>query len=159
MEESKAPIVKVRGRKQNMDKKEKNPTPKRTNFLLTINLNQRFKDDDPHLTNDIEIFDKTINDILNNVQHYLKLPNESDWNDELIKDTDIDYTIEKGNLKNCLHVHILFKFKHFTKIQLNYEKIKSKICGDLGLENVYMYNKLVRNSGNDNILDYLAKQT
>ena len=40
MEESKAPIVKVRGRKQNMDKKVKNPTPKRTNFLLTINLNQ-----------------------------------------------------------------------------------------------------------------------
>ena len=90
MEESKAPIVKVRGRKQNMDKKVKNPTPKRTNFLLTINLNQRFKDDDPHLTDDIEIFDKTINDILNNVQHYLKLRNESDWNNELVKDTDID---------------------------------------------------------------------
>ena len=93
MEQSKAPIVKIRGGKQNMEKKVKNPTPKRTNFLLTININQRFKDDDPQLTNDIEIFDKTINDILNNVQHYLKLPNESDWNDDLIKDTDIDYTI------------------------------------------------------------------
>jgi hypothetical protein len=159
MTEPTAPIVKVRGRKQNMEKKVKNPTPKKSNFLLTINLNTRYKDDDPHLNDDIEIFDKTINDILNNVQEYIKLPNSTDWNDDTIKDVDIDYTIEKGEKKNCLHVHILFKFKHFTKIQLNYEKIKQKITGDLGLENIYMYNKLVRNSGNDNILDYLAKMT
>ena len=159
MTEPTAPIVKVRGRKQNMEKKVKNPTPKKSNFLLTINLNTRYKDDDPHFNDDIEIFDKTINDILNNVQEYIKLPNSTDWNDDTIKDVDIDYTIEKGEKKNCLHVHILFKFKHFTKIQLNYEKIKQKITGDLGLENIYMYNKLVRNSGNDNILDYLAKMT
>jgi hypothetical protein len=59
--------------------------------------------------------------------------------------------------KGQLHIHILFKFKHFTKIQLNYGKIKDKIKDDLGLENVYMYNKLIRNSGNENVLDYINK--
>ena len=44
-----------------------------------------------------------------------------------------------------LHIHILFKFVHFTRVQLNYAKIKEKINTDLGLENVYMYNRLVRN--------------
>ena len=53
--------------------------------------------------------------------------------------------------------HILFKFKHHTKIQLNYQKIKEAITKRLGLTNIYMYNKLVRNSGNDNILEYLNK--
>ena len=51
----------------------------------------------------------------------------------------------------------MFKFKHKSKIQLNYDKIKDKIKKDLGLPNVYMYNRLIRNSGSDNILDYINK--
>ena len=53
----------------------------------------------------------------------------------------------------------MIKIKHFSKVLLNYEKIKAKICGDLGLENIYMLNKLIRNSGSDNIIDYLNKYT
>ena len=71
--------------------------------------------------------------------------------------TRCGYRLQRGTIKNQLHIHILFKIKHFTKIQLNYQKIKDKIKKDLGLNNVYMYNKLVRNSGNDNILQYLEK--
>jgi hypothetical protein len=36
---------------------------------------------------------------------------------------------------------------------------KEKIKKDLGLNNIYMYNKLVKNSGSDNILDYINKYT
>ena len=39
----------------------------------------------------------------------------------------------------------------------NYQKIKEAITKRLGLSNIYMYNKLVRNSGNDNIIEYLNK--
>ena len=58
-----------------------------------------------------------------------------------------------------LHIHILFKFVHFKRIQLNYTKIKEKINTDLGLQNIYMYNRLVKNSGQQNILAYLEKYT
>ena len=151
------PIVKVKGNIQNMKKEQKNIKPKHSNFLLTINTNQQYKDNDEHLDNDIEVFDNTINEILNHIDEYVNLPENDKWDDNTIKDVQIDYTIERGGKKGQLHIHILLKFKHHSRIQLNYEKIKSKVKEDLGLNNIYMYNRLVRNSGNDNILDYLNK--
>ena len=151
------PTIKVKGVVQDLEKKEKNKKPLNSNFLLTINTNQQYKNDDKGLQNDIEIFEDTIKEVLSNIDSYVTLPEGDKWDDDTIKDVDIDYTIERGTIKNQLHIHILFKFKHFTKIQLNYQKIKDKIKKDLGLNNIYMYNKLVRNSGNDNILSYLDK--
>ena len=73
------------------------------------------------------------------------------------KDLDIDYTIERGTKKGQLHIHIMFKIKHHTKIQLDYIKIKKKICDDLGLNNVYMYNRLLKPNDSDNVQDYINK--
>ena len=151
------PVLKIKGKVQNIEKKEKNKPLMKTNFLLTINTNQQYKDDDKHLDDDIKIFENTIQEILNKIDEFINLPQGDVWNDETIKDVDIDYTIERGTKKGQLHIHILFKFKHHTKIQLNYQKIKEAITKRLGLKNVYMYNKLVRNSGNDNIIEYLNK--
>ena len=152
------PKIKIRGAIQDLEKKEKNKKPLSSNFLLTINTNQQYKNDDlENLQNDIEVFENTIKDILNNIDQYVNLSDNDKWDDDTIKDVDIDYTIERGTIKNALHIHLLLKFKHFTKIQLNYIKIKDKIKNDLGLLNVYMLNKLIKNSGNDNILDYLNK--
>ena len=151
------PVLKIKGKVQNIEKKEKNKPLMKTNFLLTINTNQQYKENDKHLDDDIKIFENTIQDILNKIDEFINLPQGNKWDDETIKDVDIDYTIERGTKKGQLHIHILFKFKHHTKIQLNYQKIKEAITKRLGLSNIYMYNKLVRNSGNDNIIEYLNK--
>ena len=151
------PVLKIKGKVQNIEKKEKNKPLMKTNFLLTINTNQQYKDNDKHLDDDIKIFENTIQEILNKIDEFINLPQGDKWDDETIKDVDIDYTIERGTKKGQLHIHILFKFKHHTKIQLNYQKIKEAITKRLGLKNIYMYNKLVRNSGNDNIIEYLNK--
>jgi tRNA/tmRNA/rRNA uracil-C5-methylase (TrmA/RlmC/RlmD family) len=151
------PVLKIKGKVQNIEKKEKNKPLMKTNFLLTINTNQQYKDNDKHLDDDIKIFENTIQEILNKIDEFINLPQGDKWDDETIKDVDIDYTIERGTKKGQLHIHILFKFKHHTKIQLNYQKIKEAITKRLGLSNIYMYNKLVRNSGNDNIIEYLNK--
>ena len=151
------PVLKIKGKVQNIEKKEKNKPLMKTNFLLTINTNQQYKDNDKHLDDDIKIFENTIQDILNKIDEFINLPQGDKWDDETIKDVDIDYTIERGTKKGQLHIHILFKFKHHTKIQLNYQKIKDAITKRLGLKNIYLYNKLVRNSGNDNIIEYLNK--
>ena len=153
------PLIKVKGKVQDLKKVEKNIKPKQSNFLLTINTNMQYKEDDKHLKDDIEIFDHTINQVLNNVDEYINLPENDKWDDDTIKNVDIDYTIERGLKKGQLHIHIMFKIKHFTKIQLNYNKIKEKICNDLGLKNVYMYNRLLRPNDSDNVQDYLNKYT
>ena len=151
------PLIKVSGKVQDLKKVIKNEKPKQTNFLLTINSNQQYKDDDKHLDDDIEIFNNSINQLLNNIDGYIKLPENETWNDKLIKSCDIDYTIERGTKKGQLHIHIMFKIRHFTKIQLNYDKIKKKICDDLELNNVYMYNRLLKPNESDNVEDYINK--
>ena len=120
------PVIKVKGKVQDLNKVIKNIKPKQSNFLLTINTNQQFKDEDKHLNDDIEIFDHTINQLLNNVDQYIKLPENDKWDDNTIKNVDIDYTIERGLKKGQLHIHIMFKIKHHTKIQLNYDKIRKR---------------------------------
>ena len=154
---SNKPILKIKGKIQDLNKVIKNIKPKQSNFLLTINTNQQFKEDDPHLKDDIEIFDHAINQLLNNVDQYIKLPENDKWDDETIKNVDIDYTIERGTKKGQLHIHIMFKIKHHTKIQLNYDKIKKKICDDLGLNNIYCYNRLLKPNDSDNVADYINK--
>ena len=149
--------IKVRGGIQDLKKKQKNEKILSSNFLLTINTNQRYGDDDEDLENDIEIFDETIKEILNNIPSYVNLPKGIKFDEEHIKNVDIDYVIEKGTKHNQLHIHAMIKFRHNTRIQLNYQKIKKKIITDLGLNNIYLNNRLIRNSGSENILDYLNK--
>ncbi len=154
---NKKPLVKISGKVQDLKKIEKNIKPKQSNFLLTLNTNMQYKEDDPHLNDDIEVFDGSINKLLNNIDEYIKLPDGDVWDDKLIKDCNIDYTIERGLKKGQLHIHIMFKIKHFTKVQLNYDKIKKQICDDLGLKNIYVYNRLLKPNDSDNVQDYLNK--
>ena len=151
------PLIKISGKIQDLHKKEKNIKPKYSSFLLTLNTNQQFKEDDPQLKDDIEIFDTCISELLNNVDQYIKLPDTDQWNEDTIKNVDKDYTIERGTKKGQLHVHIMIKIKHHTRIQLNYDKIKKKICDDLGLNNIYCYNRLLKPNDSDNVQDYLNK--
>ena len=151
------PYIKVKGKIQNLDKIQKNLKPIHSNFLLTINTNQQYKDNDKHLENDIQIFENTIKDVLNNVDKYVNLATGDKWDDDTIKNIDIDYIIERGTKKGQIHCHALIKFTHFTKLQLNYKKMKEKVQNELGLKNIYLNNRLIRNSGADNILEYLNK--
>ena len=68
------PEIKIKGKVQNMEKKEKNVKPKVSNFLLTINTNQQYKPEDEHLADDIEVFENSIVNILENIQDYVNLP-------------------------------------------------------------------------------------
>ena len=96
------PDIKIKGKIQDMNKKEKNIKPKQSNFLLTINTNQQYKDNDEHLDNDIEVFDSTIKDLLNNVEQYINLRETDKWDDHFIKDIDIDYVLERGQKKRAI---------------------------------------------------------
>lgn len=144
----------IQGNIQKLDKTIKNEKIKNSTFLLTINTNCSYKENDKNLENDIEVFDELIKNVLNNIDTYIK-PDNFDY--EKIKTADIDYTIERGGERGFIHCHILLNFSHTTKIQLDVNLIKQKIINELGLKNVYINNKLIKNYQNQNILSYINK--
>ena len=155
------PAIKITSRKQNINKEEKNKKPIHSNFLITLNLNQQYHKDEhkANIDNDMEIFDALINEMLNHIEIFLRLPDGVKYNDDNIKDVSADYVTELGSIKKQIHAHIMLKFKHHTRIQLNFSKIKEFFKKKLGLKNVYMQAKLLRMSSSDNIIDYLEKMT
>ena len=153
------PQIKITSRKQNLNKVEKNLKPKHSNFLLTINLNQQYHKDEhkKNLEGDMSYFDDAINKLLNSIESYVKLPEGTPFNDETIKDVSADYVVELGDIKKQVHTHIMIKFKHHTRIQLDFLKIKEFFKKEMGLKNIYLQAKLLRPSASDNILEYLEK--
>lgn len=154
------PKINIKGSISNLKVNERKEKPKYSTFLLTISTNQKYQDNDPHLETDAVFFENTVKDILNNLGSYVKLPEGTAWSPDVIKNVDVDYVVEHGKHKkgNALHAHILFRFKHSTKVQLDYNAIKSKILKETGLDNIYMMNKLVKSGmSQNNILDYLDK--
>ena len=155
------PQIKITSRKQNINKQEKNKTPTHSNFLITLNLNQQYHKDEhkANIDNDMEIFDGLLVEFLNHIEGYVRLPTDIVYNDDNIKDVSADYVVELGNIKKQIHAHIMLKFKHFTRIKLNFGKIKKFFKKKLGLKNVYMQAKLLRPSASENVIDYLDKMT
>ena len=151
-------LIKVKGRIQDLEKKEKNKKPIHSNFLITVNTNQQYKDDE-NLKDDVEVFDEIINNLLNNIDQYIKLPEGVVFDEPHIKDVNVDYVVEVGDIKKQIHTHIMIKITHFTKVQLQYMDIKRDIKEALGLDNIYFQSKLLRQSASDNIIDYLEKMT
>lgn len=159
MTEEKKVNIRVKGQRQS---KLKEPSQKnnKTAFLFTVSTNQRYRDLDPHLEADEEFFEDVISEICNNVSEYVTIKEEGkNWNTDNIKEVDVIYTVERGKTGQ-LHAHILFKFKHNTKIHLDYSAIRKKLCDELGLDNVYASNKLLKGAGvwSESFLEeYLSK--
>jgi len=153
------PQIKITSRKQNINKVEKNKTPTHSNFMITLNLNQQYHKDEhkANIENDMDIFDGLLVQFLNQIEQYVKLPEGVVYNDDNIKDVSADYVVEVGDIKKQIHTHIMIKFKHFTRVQLNFPKIKEFFKKNLGLKNIYMQAKLLRPSASENIIDYLEK--
>jgi hypothetical protein len=152
---SKNPKVKVKGQVADFNKTQKATVLKHSNFFLTINTNQSYKVDDAHIDNDTEVLVEVIENILNNINSYVKLPAGATF-DNNVKNADIDYVVEKGNSKHMLHCHIYLKFTHDTDVKLDFAAIKKQVCDRLGLPNIHMMNRMVR-SNDDNVLNYLGK--
>jgi hypothetical protein len=105
----------------------------------------------------MEIFEDIINKLLNAIEHYIRLPEGVQYNDDTIKDVSADYVVEVGSIKKQIHTHIMMNFTHFTRIQLHFQKIKAFFEKELRLKNVYFQAKLLKPSASDNIIDYLEK--
>lgn len=150
------PKVRVRGRKSAREEPigEK---PKRSCWLYTLSTNQRYADDDTNLEEDEAAFADVIEDICQNIGDYLifKIEGHS-FTGETVQSANSDFTIERGPKTKALHAHILIQITHFSRIHLDYEKVKLKVQEELGVV-CYMNGKLVRPTAETDLMAYLSK--
>lgn len=59
-----------------------------------------------------------------------------------LKSVEVQSRVERGSHKGNLHAHVLISIAHYTKLQMNYSKIRAKLCTDLGLTSIHMYNRV-----------------
>lgn len=152
------PTVKIRGGRQGKNT-ERAAKVKRSAFFLTISTNQRYAEDDPNIENDEAVFEESIQSVLQDLGTYIRFRTDGDsWTSGKIQSVEVDYTVERGRT-NQIHTHILIKIKHDSNIQLDYGAIKRKICDDLGLDNLYVNNKLLGQNAwsHDFLLSYVNK--
>jgi hypothetical protein len=153
--------IKVSGGVIDMDKKTRNINPDKIRtsaFYLTLNTNCSYKPkvNDEHLDDDISFFDGVINHVLNNIDQFLLIP-EGHWSDDYIKDTQVQYFIERGTQKGFLHMHSLIKILHKTQVKLDLKKIREYVSKELGLTGIHIHVRIVRANNEQNILEYLSK--
>ena len=150
------PKIKVSGTVSNFSKTNKNEVKEKSSqFFLTINTNQSYKDGDTNIENDTEVFTEIIENFLNNIGSFVKIPAGKTFDDD-VKDVDVQYIIERGNKKGQIHCHAFVKFKHTTDVKLDFAKIKTTIADDLGLNNIYFNSKMVHNNSKS-VLEYIDK--
>ena len=116
------PEIKITSRKQNIHKLEKNKKPIQSNFFMTINLNQQYHKDE-HIQNidyDMQVFDDLINEMLQNIDQYIKLPEGVEYNDDTVNDVSADYVVEIGSQKktNTYSYHVKIQTLYKDTIRL-----------------------------------------
>jgi hypothetical protein len=155
------PKINISGGVSDFKKKERKVNPDRirtSSFFVSLNTNNAYKAgvNDEHVENDTIVFEEVMQDILNHIDQYLLMP-EGHWDDKYIVSTDAQYVIELGTKKHNFHFHGLLTFKHKTAIKLDFKKIKTKVCDELGLKNLHLDVKIVRGNNTENVLQYIDK--
>jgi hypothetical protein len=102
--------------------------PKTIIYLLTIKDNK----------------EDIIETFINNVENFVELPKNIEWNDKIIINCNIEYFIDKNT------IIIMLKLEHLTKPKLNEELIKK----ELNIDNINI--KILRRQYN-NIDEYINK--
>ena len=151
------PKVNIKGGISNFERIERKEKLTHSTFLLTLNTNQRYKTDDPHLKGDTQEFDNTLNGIMNNIEDYVKILTPHDEFNKSVESVDFDYAVELSSKTHTLHAHILVKFSHRTRLQLDFIKIRDVIKKELGLPSIHLNNRFIRSGQVENIIDYIDK--
>lgn len=156
---SEKPEIKVRGRRQAKSTEKRPDKIVHSQWLLTYNPNiSKFQDDDPQLKEQEDILAEACENLLQNIDQYVKFtPEGHSWSTDVIESTNCDFVVERGGKKKMLHCHMLVKISHRSKISLDYQAIKKKLCEDIGVENAYINAKLVRASSDEFLLAYTNK--
>lgn len=140
--------------------KKKRKRLKHSNFFLTINLNKQFKtyDEAVPLANE---FKKVIDNCLAKISNYIEINDtvhpDAKLDSKWIKKINIQSVVEIGSKYNQPHAHVTIAITHWTRVKLNWTKLKEDIREKVGDDQeIYLYCKLFRDS-QGSLEEYLRK--
>jgi len=134
-----------------------------SNFLVTVNLNKRYS---PRmsLSNYVAIEDSfaaALEKLGRDPEAAVSIFKSLRHDNLLEKILKIDFTggIEVSPGRKLIHAHFVIMTEHKTKIQVDYDKVKSYFLQEMGeiASNVYVNVKLLPGS-NESVLRYVQKQ-
>lgn len=156
---SQKPEIKVRGRRQAKSTETRPDKIVHSQWLITFNPNiPKFQDSDADLEEQEAILSDACEDLLHDIGSYVKFSKEGHtWSTDVIESAQGDHVVERGKRRKQLHAHMLVKISHRSKVSLDYQAIKKKLCEEIGVESAYVNAKLVRASADDFLLAYTRK--
>ena len=148
------------------EKQEKKSQEKRrlvnSNFVFTINTNRRIGPYEEGLDEFCQQFQGCIDDIFQHVGNFLViLPEGHTFSRQYFKSVNPECYIERAESNDSIHGHLFIGIQHYSKIRLNRDKLRDKICHDLDLKGIYISKiGVLRNTFStdlENWLDYCKK--
>lgn len=107
-------------------------------WMVTMNTNVRFEDDDPMLEPYAQGLSETLDEMLGNKQNALSLLDYGRYASKQQREVELDYDtlhyefeIEKAPETQALHAHGLLLIIHNTNLQLHQTKLRSWLLQNL----------------------------
>jgi hypothetical protein len=132
-------------------------------YMITINTNKRYGNSGQRLSDATAKLEKAANSFLTKFEdgRFVSFyqDEEAKWDSKWIKSVRTRAAIEKGDNANQLHLHMMIKIKHKTRVQLKYKPIKDFFVKKLGIGNIYMFvNRYKKDTKIEDVLNkYLKK--
>lgn len=154
--------IKLTNIKSEKQEKKAKKRVKNSNFVFTVNLNVRIGPYEQKLEGFCKKYEKCWDDIYSNLGEYIEFQQEgAEWTPEYVRKAQTQCFIERGEKYDQIHSHNFVGISHYSKIHLDRQKIKEKICGDMGLKNIYISQiKVLRKSTEadlENWIEYAQK--
>jgi hypothetical protein len=138
-------------------KKEKKKQLRHSNFFMTLNTNQRYDEMNEEFAPFVAKFKASLQDLFNNHMKDIVKIKEGDSEDD-IRDVKTEFCVEKAPTTNTIHSHAIISISHYTNVQLDYKFITEYIKQQMGLDNLYLKNKVFYGANNSQTLkDYIEK--
>jgi hypothetical protein len=118
--------------------------PKNSNFVFTINTNVRIGPYEEGLEDFCRKLRDCMYDMFEHLDNYVDfLEPEHSWIKEHVKKAECESEVERGEKLDQIHCHVFIGVAHYSKIRLNRQAIRNKVCQDMALNNVYISKILV----------------
>lgn len=140
---------------------------KTSSFLITINTNKRYPIGPQGQSHTLQLAAEKLRRVTQEFTELIEergnfirfMDPEASFTSDWIKGVETEGAIERGAQFDQLHAHVGLTIKHYTRIQLDYKKIREFFIIRLNMANVYVNVQLIPAGQNprDILKKYLRK--
>lgn len=136
------------GKKDQNKKADTRRKLRHSNFHLTINTNKRYNPESHQLQEECAKLQAAVSALVEPevLRDMILIKEEGAVFDSIVKEVRTKGGVERGPEKNQVHCHLMVCIAHYTRVQLDIPAIRSFICEQTGLGNVYVHVRVHRSS-------------